>query len=912
MFGKTKDIGLIASAANRRICVATVAALWLAGIDSQAQTAAPTNPSGAADTTSSDHSSETSAEKKKNDFQLTTVVVSGQTRLDQAAAYDTEQQATYQLNVLSQQAIQQTPAKTVGQAVAMLPGVGLQHDTGEPRFAQIRGTDENLNTLLYNGVVLPSYFPGYRAVPVDALPVGLISNIDVIKTLLPYMDAEGIGGQFNLEPKSAFDYSGLHAEVTGEGGYVPYRSSPIAYGSFTLADTFKLGDEAKLGILVSGLYDFKRFGIDDLEEAYSTPGNAIVDKSISNYTLRYYTYERTRFGIGTNIDLQLNPDNRFYLDFAYGGYNERRIPRFETIYGGLDVTSLANVLPNGSYSSTPGNATVQKTMEDTLQENRFFTIIAGGENKLYNADLTYKAAYSQATQDQPYYNKYTFNSLPGSIGGSVIYNNQANGGDSPTIDLSHLTGQNDPHNYVFNNVVNQSFSSADKIFNIQGDIKFSLPIGDNPGVLQLGTSARLRWRNFDQTYTGRTATDPSGTSNSLFLSQALNSNLATIYYGRYPIGPQISFNTGSVLANNPQYSTATDESLANSIGTWSANENVYAGYIMYTVTFDKLTIEGGVRVEGTNFAFDYNQGIFDPTTGALLATRPGSGSNDYVNILPNLQLTYNINPQWVARLSYTKSVARPTFQQGVPAIENGDLQATIPGTEGFASQTFGNANLKATRSHNLDASIEYYPTPGAILRLSVFDKEISDYVVQNYFINSAGGSNVSFSSINHSRIYGFEAEYEQQFVFLPQPFDGFGVRGSFARIFSAGVTHPGQPAGNLPSQAGLVWNAGLYYQKYGWSFFIGGTFTGHNLLAVGAPARNLPTGSVPASADTYFDGYVQLDAKLAYSINRYVTVFVEGNNLNNGALRFYAGNPNHPLQTEYYGPTVDGGLTVTF
>ena len=202
--------------------------------------------------------------------------------------------------------------------------------------------------------------------------------------------------------------------------------------------------------------------------------------------------------------------------------------------------------------------------------------------------------------------------------------------------------------------------------------------------------------------------------------------------------------------------------------------------------------------------------------------------------------------------------------------------------------------------------------PGAILRLSAFDKEISDYIVQNYFINSAGGANVSFSSINHSRIYGFEMEYEQQLSFLPRPFDGFGVRGSFARIFSAGVTHPGETAGNLPSQAGLVWNAGLYYRKYGWNFFIGATFTGHNLLAVGAPARTLPSGKVPASADTYFDGYLQLDAKLAYSVNRYVTVFVEGYNLNNGPLRFYAGNPSHPLQNEYYGPSFDGGLTITF
>src|SRR5260370_30908526 len=119
-------------------------------------------------------------------------------------------------------------------------------------------------------------------------------------------------------------------------------------------------------------------------------------------------------------------------------------------------------------------------------------------------------------------------------------------------------------------------------------------------------------------------------------------------------------------------------------------------------------MKGTVRDEGRFVALDYNQGIFDPNTGALLAPLPASGSNDYVNILPNLQLTYNINPQWVARLSYTKSVARPTFQQGVPAIENGDLQATIPGTEGFSSQTFGNGNLKATRSHNFHASIQYY------------------------------------------------------------------------------------------------------------------------------------------------------------------------------------------------------------
>ena len=844
---------------------------------------------------------------------LSSVVVTGITapRLDQGSAFNVQQDAPNELNILSQQNIEQTPAKTVGQAVQQLPGVSVQHDTSEPRFAQIRGTDANLNIITYNGVVLPSYFPGFRAVPIDSIAVGLIANIDVIKTLTPNLDGEGIGGQLNLEPKSAFDYKGLYGEVDLEGGYVPLRNTPTAYGNFILADTFNIGPEAKLGILVSGLYDWKQFGIDDLEESYSTPGVAITNKSISSYNFRYYTYERRRGGIGTNIDLVLNPNNRFYLNFVYGGYDEYRQPRFETVYSGLDVTSTANVLPNGSFISTPGNVAVQRNMENTLQQNRFWTIIVGGEHKTSVLDFDYKASFSEANQSQPYYDKWTFNSLPGTINGTVVYNNQGNQGDSPSFSLANLTGQNNPHNFTFSNFVNQSFTAADQIFNFQTNVKIPLPILNNPGLLQLGVATRFRHRNFDQTYQGSTATDPSGTSNSLFLDQVLSPNFATIYWQKYQIGPQISTSIRSVLASNPQFSTPVNETLPNAVSTWGADENVFAGYIMYTLTLGKLTIVGGLRVEGTDLSFDYNQGIFD-STNALVGVRPSHGGKDYANLLPNLQFKYDITPNLVARLGYSKSLARPTFQQIVPAIENGDLQATIPGTEGTASQTFGNANLPTTRSHNLDASIEYYPMEGAIISVGAFDKEISDYIIQNYSINSAGGANVSFSSINHSRIYGVEAQYEQQLRFLPSPLDGFELRGSFARIFSAGQIHPGQAPTELPSQAGLIWNAALVYHKYNWTVYVGASFTGHNLLAVGAPARTLPSGPVPASADTFFDGYLQVDCKIQYDVNQNLAIFFEGNNLNDGPLRFYAGDPNHPLQNEYYGPSFAGGLKITF
>src|SRR6202011_1661493 len=103
-----------------------------------------------------------------------------------------------------------------------------------------------------------------------------------------------------------------------------------------------------------------------------------------------------------------------------------------------------------------------------------------------------------------------------------------------------------------------------------------------------------RHRSFDKTYSGRTAPDPSGTSNSLFLDQVLDPQLATIYSHRYPIGPQISTDIGSVLTHNHQYSTKVDETLFNHVARWAADEEVYGGYRIYTVTFNTRTVEAGV------------------------------------------------------------------------------------------------------------------------------------------------------------------------------------------------------------------------------------------------------------------------------------------------------------------------------
>ncbi len=45
----------------------------------------------------------------------------------------------------------------------------------------------------------------------------------------------------------------------------------------------------------------------------------IGPNSINEYDFQYYDYERDRAGIGANIDLKADNDNKYYTNFMYSG-----------------------------------------------------------------------------------------------------------------------------------------------------------------------------------------------------------------------------------------------------------------------------------------------------------------------------------------------------------------------------------------------------------------------------------------------------------------------------------------------------------------------------------------------------------------------------------------------------------------
>lgn len=828
--------------------------------------------------------------------------------LSQAAAFNQMHDSFNKVNVLSKDQIDQTPAKTVAQAVQQLPGVGVQHDEGEPIFMQIRGTDQNLNVITFNNTLIPSFVPSERAVQINDIPVGVVSNMELFKTILPNMDAQGIGGQLNLVPRSAFDYPKGLIEANVEGGYAPIHGDPRYAGNLSWADTYNLGGTRKLGLLVTGETDAMTFGIDDLEADYSSAAGvaAASPKSINDYSFRRYSFERQRAGVGTNIDYQTDPDNKYFVNFFGSGYDEWRDPKLVTIFNGLDVTSAGQINADGSFTVTPpSKKAIQDELTHVLTLDRTWAAVAGGHNKFDGFELGYKASYAYASEAEPDDYKYVFNSAKNSIGGSITYNNSGNNGDSPSFDTSKLTGWN-ANNMVFSKAENGPSNTITNQYGLQVDGQADRFLGDTGGTLKFGAAARFSYATYGQTSLENDAAGPALTENQV-LGSAYTYYPGSIYSTGPTIGTQVygfdlSPYTGGWYQSDPVADLAAD---------WGSRENIYAGFAMFTQTVGKLTVLGGARVESTDIHYDWNMG-YDALGNELASATPESGTIRYTNVLPSLGIKYDFDPTLTSRLNYSQTLARPTYAEYIPSIGQQD---TVPGTDpnGGNNTVVGNPDLNAMLSNNIDFSAEYYPMKGSIIAVDAFLKDIDNYFTSTYYlVDSGAGSVVTFANIPYSQVYGLELQYQQQFSFLPGPFAGLGLRGAIDRNWSHGQTTPGQADTSLPSQADLVWNAGVFYKLDHWTFDIGCDFTGHNLYLVGDADPNHAggTGAVP---NIWYDDYFQIDAKLQFAFNRNFKVYVNGNNLNNAPLRFYEDpGSNYPIQCEYYGPSFNAGLTYNY
>jgi TonB-dependent receptor len=821
--------------------------------------------------------------------------------------------APNEVRIQAADTITKYPDFNAAEALGRMPDISLSSDTGEGRFVQIRGIDANLDGATYGGVPLLNTNPGGtaaggggRAVEFDTIPTGAIDGIVVTLTGMPDHEAEGLGGSIELSPRTAVNIQQPFLDATLGGGYEPLHAHGGPYdGEIAVGARFGFNDK---GLFVAGdgsdepvpsgfisnpaPFSFvltastleDRRAVDDLEESYEDDGSR--ENAVSEYDLRRYDYHRVRFGYGGEFDFQPNDDHSYYFRADVAGYTESVHKNF------LLFTDMADPTVNPADSKgflTTTNPAITLTDERETHRNQVYVL--GGKDQFGALTIDYHAAYSRATFDEDHNLGASFTD---SSPVELAYDNVR----TPNFPIFSFPGGFNPNkasNYTLNGLSNAVDVDADEEWSFAGNAALPIHLFGADDQVKVGVEARLRDKD-------ATEFDESFTFPSLSLA-GLSSPAIQYYDDHYTNGPQINLNairnlisSGVAVSSGPVFNPGS---------FFNAKEDIYAGYAEYLAQWGKWGFLTGVRVEATDAAYAgfVQESLADGTSANVFQTRPIG----YINAFPTVQLKYSFLPTLQTRLTYSTGIARPGFEQNTTA-------ASVDFTQSPILITRGNPNLQPTLGQNFDLDVEDYLADGGIVEVGLFDKEFTNYIATRIQTTSSDplapgklATVSTFLNIPSAWARGIDASYHQKFLFLPKPFDGFGIESNITLVSSHIIEYTAaqsltgkQEDGLLPGTSPITWNVAGFYEDYGVQLRLAAEYVEHSLFGLGGDK----------SLDVIQDNRLTLDFTSAYQIDKRWSVYFQAKNLLNTPLRYYEGEPFRPIQREFYDITYEAGVRL--
>ena len=857
------------------------------------------------------------AQAQSNGSQVETVTVTA----NRLQAQEVKRQAPNVIEVQPYTEIRKLPDVNIAEALQRIPGISMEADTGEGRFINIRGMDADLNGTTFDGVVLTasnqsSPQSGGRAVAFDAFPSAIVGGVEVIKSLTPDMDATGLGGVVNLVPRQPATNGNSYLDVGIGGGLEPQRDRPRWQTDATASTTFDVpGHEGsdRFSFVGTLAFDEDWRGIDDLEEGYVNDIDATMpntSKIFDNVQYRWYEYHRTRRGAGTLFTFSPDANNTFYVRALYAGYSEHAEKQHLEIHnmGDFATDTLGTQFTpepdaNGNYFAP--NGVPFQTLTDTDENVSNTIFVVGGHSLFGQLKADYKVSWTRGQDDFPRSWGAAF-AFPDSVTGPdgtpgstpVTYNNITSA-NFPTYNAGSVN-LSDPANYVLGpGSSNSGLSNGpSKSFESQwaGAVDFTLPLElfEQDGSFKFGGMVRKLIRGVSSININYTL--PADVS----LAGLVNGAPHVYYDNHYNIGP--SLNALAIETLPGLVATVQD----NVTGFEHDDENVYAGYLMYTTNFGPLGVLAGVRFEATDAQYQANLATTDPLGNTVIT--PNTNKANYTNFFPSLQTKYTIDDQTQLRAAFSTAIARPGFNQ-ITAAKSIDYSSPPD-----ISISTGNPSLKPTTGKSIDLTAEHYMPEGGLITVGVFYKYFSNYIIPTTerIPNTANGLTLppgfnagtttigSFQNIGDAFNEGVEASYTQKFAFLPDPLDGLGFDGNVTYNHARGAIRVGERH-QLPQDSPFNFNAALFYEKGPLSIRVGASYVSENIFAV---------GSDPGQ-DVYSQPRFRLDLGTTYDICNNVQIYFNAKNLTDTLLEFTQTNDKfYPIQREFYGPTFFFGVRV--
>ncbi|MBL9218261.1 MAG: TonB-dependent receptor [Opitutaceae bacterium] len=809
--------------------------------------------------------------------QLAKFTVEGQ-RVGQARALNQQRASDNLKSIVSSDALGRFPDQNAAETLGRIAGVSLARDQGEGRFISIRGVDPDLNNTQMNGVNIPASHEDSRAVMLDVFPADLLDTIEVVKAITPDMDGDAIGGSVNLKTQTAFSTPGRSLRVAAEGQYNELSGQWSHKASVVWGDKF---NDGKLGVLIA-LSDAKRFFASDgsetddnpwVSDASATPGTFYLTPG-GDLQHREYTISRLRRGINFSLDFKPAPGTSYYFRGVYSHFSDYE-NRFRTRFRGR----AANAVPTSDFTGTVTGRRIVVDLKDRTEDNNVWSLTGGGEHQRGSWVIDYSASWARAELVDPFRYQPVFQSA------NTTWN----------YDLT------DPQHAVFTGAGTALPASAfpftgwalDNGLNVEDEwtvnlnAKREVTLGGHNGHVKFGGKYRAKARSVD---IGSTAIIPTGT-NTLTLAQVARTSARGVNPTFASVNPQAF--RAYYAANPGQFGIdANATAVNNAIEDYNTDENIFSVYGMADLTMGKLTLIGGARLESTQFE-NRAWSVVDEDATTLART---SADRSYSSFLPSLIARYDFTSRMVGRASVTSTLARPKFLDASASrlVEDDDV-------------TQGNPNLKPYRATNWDASLEFYPKSLGVITVGVFHKDIQDFIFSQVI---AGGAPNGINSLtiplngDSAKVTGFEADYQQQFTFLPSPFDGLGLYANLTLTDSESVLGGSRSGEKVPflNQSKKLGNLALSYEKYGFFARVSLTHRSRFLSLLGAST----------AGDQYVEDHSQIDFSTNYKFSPRFTVYAEFLNITNEPYSAVYNVTNGLRKAEFYNWSANVGVKLSF
>ncbi|MDB5766236.1 MAG: chiP-II [Collimonas fungivorans] len=317
---------------------------------------------------------------------------------------------------------------------------------------------------------------------------------------------------------------------------------------------------------------------------------------------------------------------------------------------------------------------------------------------------------------------------------------------------------------------------------------------------------------------------------------------------------------------------------------FSVKEKNTAGYLQANLEGDRWSGNVGLRVVQTKESVISNVAAPATAPGAITTSAFGPfvrqhDDNSYVDVLPSMNLKFDLSKDVVARFAASKTMTRPDY-----SALAGQVALSPPAQFGsIGSGTGGNPDLKPITSNNFDASLEWYFAPRSLVSASIFNMNLTSYVglgtVTRSYVTSTPDHPANYMAdyqltvpINTSgTVNGIELAYEMP---LGKNF-GFATNATFINAYDS-------TNGPLVGASKRTANLTAYYEDERFNARISYNY------------RSSFYSGLDRSTAFYQAGVGTLAMSLGYKYSEQLSFTLDAQNLNDPTLKYYALNEDQP------------------